>query len=231
MGVFAKAERFQYFNNVMEYPDWKSSDILDIGGNAGNFIQSAGKEIIHKRYTSLDVDKEALRVGQLKFPAANWILHNEYTPSYNPKGEVRPVYPFPDESFDAIMAYSIHTHCTIENWLHSTSEAYRMLRPGGKICFTYLTYHNIPFFLTNRNIYYDKVIDASELEAALKEHGYTYLIDADDQRQEVSDDFESHQFLAFYTPEMVQKLFSDYDHKLVSMDGFLQHGILIQKKT
>ena len=117
------------------------AELLDIGSGIGrktipllDYLDGEG------RYIGVDIDPDLvdwcvqhISTVNPRFAFVPVSIHNSF---YNPRGALAPerfVFPFPDNSFDAVVAWSVFTHlypATIEHYL---SEINRMLRPGGRL--------------------------------------------------------------------------------------------------
>jgi SAM-dependent methyltransferase len=75
-----------------------------------------------------------------RFKWAN--IRNTY---YNPGGEIEPpdyIFPYPDETFDSVIAASIFTHMLPDSTSHYFHEAARVLRPNGRCLFSFFLLDN-----------------------------------------------------------------------------------------
>ena len=115
--------------------------ILDIGSGIGrktipllDFLDSTG------RYIGVDIDADLVdwctRHISTRNPRFSFLplsIHNSF---YNPRGALRPedlVFPFPDDSFDFVVLWSVFTHLFPSTIEHYFDEVRRMLRPGGRM--------------------------------------------------------------------------------------------------
>lgn len=118
-----------------------SDTLLDIGSGIGrktipllDYLDEDG------RYIGVDVDIDlvdwCVRHISTKNPRFSFVpvsIHNSF---YNPRGALPPerfVFPFPDDSFDAVVLWSVFTHLYPSTIDHYLSEVHRMLRSGGRI--------------------------------------------------------------------------------------------------
>jgi SAM-dependent methyltransferase len=126
---------FDYFSNFVK-PEL-TTKILDFGSNCGNYLKSSP---IPLDYTGIDVDQGAIEEGQKLFPNSTWLWYNRYNPAYNSTGER--VLPKIDDEFDLIISYSVFTHMTIDDTEELLDYLYSILKPGGKLCFSFCDVDN-----------------------------------------------------------------------------------------
>lgn len=115
--------------------------ILDVGCGIGrktipllDYLDDEG------RYIGMDTDAKlvdwCVRNISTRNPRFAFIPVSVHNSFYNPRGAITPerfVWPFPDGSFDNVVAWSVFTHllpATIEHYL---AEASRVLSPGGSL--------------------------------------------------------------------------------------------------
>ena len=122
--------------------------VLDIGCGIGRktlpLLQYLSSEAL---YVGMDLDRRGI----------DWLLRNVtsqnqrfvflqqdiYSKFYNPKGALIPsrlVLPFPDDSFDMVVLWSVFTHMFPNDTAHYLSEIARVLKPGGKLAASYFLY-------------------------------------------------------------------------------------------
>ena len=163
--------RFTYFNQQLDYPDWRAKMVLDFGGNEGNLLLDPNCTICPEDYYCLDVIKEALEEGRKRFPQAHWVHYNRYNCSFNPEGVHAMPIPDMGVEFHMILAYSVFTHTTREE-MHALVEELRvLLTPGGILAFTFIDPHynggnNLRWRLQktqdgNRNLDVDSLVEQS----------------------------------------------------------------------
>lgn len=199
---------FNYFSNFVH--DW-DKDILDFGCNNGNLIKSSKGRINPQQYTGIDVDAEALAVGEDRFPNANWIHYNRYNPVYNPRGlDVLPEF---SKRFDIVISYSVFTHMTIEDTI-STVEF--LMEHADRMLFTFCNVENrecVEWFRNRR-------VDCDEI--AVKDA--IYLTD-----NRVTESYPLHScnhFVSFYTSKFLQESFSKYSPRIhTAPNGWVQDCI------
>jgi SAM-dependent methyltransferase len=115
--------------------------LLDIGSGIGRkTIPLLDYLDEHGRYIGVDVDPDlvdwCIHHISTKNPRFSFVpvsIHNSF---YNPRGALPPdrfVFPFPDDSFDAVVLWSVFTHLYPSTIEHYLAEIHRMLRPGGRI--------------------------------------------------------------------------------------------------
>jgi len=128
-------------------PSWR---ILDIGSGVGRHTLPLTKFLNSKgSYEGFEIVKAGVEWCDkhitTRFPRFRFTLVDLYNGSYNPKGKILPkdfVFPYENDSFDAVMALSVFTHMKPEDVSHYLKEVERVLKPGGKSLLT--------FFLINK---------------------------------------------------------------------------------
>ena len=154
MNIVDRIHRLNFFQTHLNLSDdeWFSSKILDYGGNRGNVLEDLKDKYPGKKfnYTCADVDDEAVDFGRKHHPEYEWIQTHSYNQVYNPLGSHNYVLPFEDNTFDYILAYSVHSHTTYEQLLYDLKDLVRILKPGGKLITSLTTYESVDFFLRKR---------------------------------------------------------------------------------
>lgn len=180
--VFPRVERFRFFDVILRKPDWQDKKVLDVGGNCGNFLLdcvegNVGVDPVN--YYCMDVDQDALDYGKSLCPEANWNHHNAFNHMYNPTGEHDLIFPYEDNTFDYVIAYSVYSHATIEQILFDLSEMKRVCKPEGIIAFTFVDTQGVSWFLDKRRKEYPhrKCVTLEEIEKSVLD--YKYLVDSD----------------------------------------------------
>lgn len=119
----------------------RGDTILDIGSGIGrktipllDYLDGDG------RYIGVDIDPDLVEwcthhisTRNPRFTFVPVSIHNSF---YNPRGALPPerfVFPFPEDSFDAVVLWSVFTHLYPSTIEHYLSEIHRMLRPGGRM--------------------------------------------------------------------------------------------------
>ncbi len=136
-----KAGQFAYFDQQLHHPDWQDKKVLDFGGNAGNLLRDPNCTIRPENYYCIDILKDALEEGQRRFPQAHWHYYNRYNCSFNPEGLVDANIPDMGIKFDAVLAYSVFTHTTLEEMHDLIAQLRAQLAPGGTLAFTFIDPH------------------------------------------------------------------------------------------
>lgn len=138
--LYQPSELYTYMVNLGT--DFNSKKILDYGGNQGGLLASSRGKIKEEDYTCVDVDIEAIEVGSKNFPDAKWLHYDMYNPVYNPRGKgLFP--PMGGEKYDLIVAYSVFTHTTVQDflWLLNIMVEHN-LNKGGELWFSWLDIEN-----------------------------------------------------------------------------------------
>lgn len=116
-----------------------TGSVLDIGCGSGrmarhfvDYIKPPG------RYVGMDIQESFIDWCDEHLASANgaFEFHHQdiYNGGYNPSGSIRASeyrFPFEDESFDAIILYSVFTHLLPEDAENYLREVARLLKPGG----------------------------------------------------------------------------------------------------
>jgi SAM-dependent methyltransferase len=117
--------------------------VLDVG--AGNGRLAIGLlELGVSSYVGLDIDRRTVDLANRDFADyenVHFDVLDVYNPMYNPKGSVLPeqvVFPYPDEAFECVAAWSLYTHLErIEVVARYVSETARVLCAGGGALMTF----------------------------------------------------------------------------------------------
>lgn len=184
MPIFPRQPRLNFFDMMHDRPDWSTAKILDIGGNRGNLCAD-GRELQKfplENYTCLEVDAEAVVFGREKYPTANWVHHNAFNNVYQPLGNEEEPFPFEDNTFDIICAYSVYSHTTFRQFIYDLIEALRVCKPGGSIAFTLVDIGSAEWFVDKRKLDYEGSNKPTLSYDKLCEKGiadYIYFVDND----------------------------------------------------
>lgn len=119
--------------------------ILDIGSGIGRHTLPLTKYLNKKgAYEGFEIVKAGVKWCNSnitsRFPNFRFKLVDIHNGSYNPKGKVMPekfVFPYPDNTFDVVLALSVFTHMTPPGVRHYLKEVNRVLKPGGRSFLTY----------------------------------------------------------------------------------------------
>lgn len=103
-------------------------DILDLGCGSGRLANALHIAGIDVQYTGIDIIQVFLDYAQSKAPKYKFILNKSLQ------------LPLADDSTDMVCAFSLFTHLLhAESYLY-LEECKRILRPGGKIVFSFLEF-------------------------------------------------------------------------------------------
>ena len=179
MFKFPRVTRLPMFQSIHDV-DWSNLKVLDYGGNHGNLLKDGieSGQIKPENYTCLDVDEGVLTEEQQKYPEAKFIVYDRKNPVYNVNGKDRIPFPFDDNSFDIVCSYSLHTHCSYEDFVFDLAEMKRVSK-NNVIMTSIFTPQDyvLDVLKTKRYMDYDNVHIAWEKKLPLEK--YRYYIDAD----------------------------------------------------
>jgi len=135
--------QFRYFDKQLGHPDWAAKEVLDFGGNQGNFLVDSNNRIRPQDYYCVDVVNEAIEEGRRQFPQAHWVHYDRYNCSFNPEGTKDTPIPELGVEFDFIVAYSVFTHISREETHDLVGQLRALLKPGGTLAFTFIDPHHV----------------------------------------------------------------------------------------
>ena len=70
---------------------------------------------------------------------------------YNPNGEEELIFPFENNMFDVVMAYSVYSHTTYEQFKFDLEQIKRVCKkPGGQIAITFVDKESAEYFTNKR---------------------------------------------------------------------------------
>lgn len=137
-----------YKNDRTDFPSWytfmlpeltkelkSDSKILELGCGQGKGL----KYIVNKSYTKeenifgIDQSSAAIEFAKLKLPTANLKQGDIYSLDYN------------DNTFDFVLLMEVIEH--LENPIEALNEAYRVLKPNGKLIISFPNYLNFPWLM------------------------------------------------------------------------------------
>lgn len=176
--TFTRVERLSILKNCLGVDNVSGLKILDYGGNHGNILKDGleNNEIVQSDYTCLDVDKLVLDAAKEEYPDANWIFYNRFNQNYNPTGQKRIPFPFEDDSFDVVFAYSVHSHASYEDIVFDLKE---MQRVAKVVCTSILTPDFAKYITMKREYDYGAENLHPDWYTMDEIEKYRYYIDAD----------------------------------------------------
>jgi len=125
-------------------PQYVKGDLLEVGCGEGRGIDWLLPAI--NSYTAIDKIAPVIEKLQRKYPGAKFL-----------SGNIPPLAPFADESFDSVVSFQVIEH--IQDDRLFLKEIHRVLRPGG---FALITTPNKPYSLS-RNPWHIREYTAQEL--------------------------------------------------------------------
>ena len=67
-----------------------------------------------------------------------------------PNGEEELIFPFENNMFDVVMAYSVYSHTTYEQFKFDLEQIKRVCKPGGQIAITFVDKESAEYFTNKR---------------------------------------------------------------------------------
>ena len=104
--------------------------VVDVGCGSGRLAAQL-RNSLQGRYVGIDVVPELFRFAERKCGRKDWSFYAAPGTSI----------PEPDESSDFVVFFSVFTHLNHEETYRYLREARRVLKPGGKIVFSFLEFH------------------------------------------------------------------------------------------
>ena len=144
-------------------------EVLEVGCGAGYFTRELVKSCLN--VTAIDISPDLLELARQKIPqpGVNFAVENAYAMSFG------------ENQFDAVVGISVLHHLDIERGL---SEIFRVLKPGGLICFTEPNMMN-PQIAVQKNVpFIKKLLGDSpdetaffrwDMSARLQRQGFTHV--------------------------------------------------------
>lgn len=209
--------QFTYFDTIFGHPTWKGKTILDFGGNVGNILLEPGAKIEHDKYWCLDVDRDAIDIGQKRYPQAHFVFYNCYNREFNPNGVKDLSIPEFECRFDYILSVSaLGMHIPKMEILPLIDNMNQWLKDDGVLAFTFVHPHHIPFDSKETNLeYYVKERFLKERFDRLpenKRHCCWYTLTKNeiyvetDVLNENDGATPEQRFMKFYTPDFMRSL-------------------------
>jgi len=107
--------RFPLFEEI--FKDYENCTVFDFGGSSGNLLYFSNGKILDKKYTCLDISKEAIEKGKDEFPNSTWIHYDRFNWMYNYNGNREVIFPNVDQNQDLIWAYSVFSHVDADEFI------------------------------------------------------------------------------------------------------------------
>ena len=186
---FPRSNRLNLLKDIWDV-DYENLKILDYGGNHGNLVKDGLNE---KNYTCLDCYAPVLEEAKEEHPDATWVHYDRKNQVYNPAGKEFIPFPFEDKSFDIVFSYSLHTHCSYEDFLFDISEMKRVSR---RFATSILDKSVFDFLKMKRQMDYNEVHELWDDPDSTET--YRYYINADTVTTDSSEIPEQCDFLLSY---------------------------------
>lgn len=115
----------RYVRRVLETPVAPEMKLLDFGCGWGRLLRVFLKEFRAENLFGTDVDPEVIRLARELLPEVRFARNDRLPP-----------LPYPDASFDVVIANSVFSHLAERNFLLWMEELRRVLKPGRALVFT-----------------------------------------------------------------------------------------------
>jgi hypothetical protein len=209
--MYHHAKKFDFFDTILERPDWVNKTVLDFGGSHGNIIRDDVSKIEPKNYTCVDVDNFATILGNDDYPEAAWHHFDRYQPHYNPTGIVGEPLPMLAR-FDFILAFSVFTHtphAETKELVHAMLHDH--LNDDGVMVVTFLEPYALPWFLEHRAKY--ETFDQDEKLEQVKHLDYFWLHDGVEINQNDDNADDTSSYTGFHTPKYFLSMIAEAGFK------------------
>jgi len=242
--ISGKFGQFSYYDIQLSHPNWQNCTLLDFGGNAGNILKDPNSTIDPRKYSSIDVSEDAIKLGRQEFPDAHWLYYNRYNFSFNPDGIRNLPLPFTHERFDLILAYSVFTHIALKEMAPLVLELVSLLKPGGRLAFSFIdhNYWSWPGEYAGNNLKWrlEKIIERRHINLYVPEYlerarlaSWCILVDDVDfyiENEELADYSPNigRSFHVYHTGDFMRKLYPNAEI-LKPANNEMQHCCIIRK--
>ena len=215
---FPRIERLSFLHRCLGHNDVKGLKILDYGGNAGNLLIDGIEEnqIDPKDYTCLDVDYHIIEEARKEHPDAEWVYYDRHNQCYNPTGQKMLPMPFEDNTFDIAYVYSVHTHCSYEDFVFDLKELRRVAK---KVCTSYCDAELARFIAMKRKFDFEEIHPDWQISKLREIASYKYYIDEDtttNNPEEIKNDCDF--LIAVYNTEWLLKQHPEITKVIPTMD-------------
>lgn len=245
-----KTGQFTYFAQQLGESNWRGKNVLDFGGNVGNILRDPNCTIDHERYWCIDVVPESIEQGKAEFPEAHWVFYDRYCFYFNAFGVKDLDLPDLDQTFDAVVAYSVFTNTPRADMFQLIPQLQDKLAPGGALAFTFIDphYHSWPDRYPSNNLVWRLEreiflegqkgntldIDIPALSERAKDADWFVLVNGEDLYLETDDvpDYEPKRqrtYHTFYTVDYVRSLYPSATIRPPANDE-MQHCCVIRKE-
>jgi SAM-dependent methyltransferase len=200
--------------------------------------------IVHRKYWSLDVSRDAVSLGREDFPEAHWVFYNRYNFSFNPEGIRDLPLPFKHERFNLILAYSVFTHIGLKEMKPLVEHLRDLLAPGGRLAFSFIDHAHCSwpeeYAGTNLEWRLEQIIKRRELKLNVAEYlerasGAAWCILADDidlyiENEDLADYAPNHgkSFHVYHTAGFMRKLYPEAEIR-PPVNREMHHCCIIRK--
>ena len=173
---FQRIDRLHFLRYCLPDDDISNYKILDYGGNHGNLLKDGMAEgvIRPENYTCVDVDFYVIKEAKVEHPEATWMYYNRHNQCYNPEGEKMIPLPFNDNTFDLAYVYSVHTHCSYEDFVFDLKELRRVAK---KVLISYCDKELVKWVSMKRRFDYTEIHPDWDDPGSIE--SYRYYVDND----------------------------------------------------
>ena len=161
------APRYDLLNHLLSFAAGTPAAILDVAAGTGDVAVALARRLPAARITGIDLSGEMLAVGRGKVARRGLCDRIELV-----QGDAEQL-PFPDGTFDAVtIGFGIRNFGSIEAGL---AEAFRVLRPGGRLCILEFSTPRGRCFGPLYRFYFHRILPLVGRLISKDDSAYTYL--------------------------------------------------------
>lgn len=196
--------RIEYLKEAIGIKNLKGLQILDWGGNHGNLLKDGveSHEIDPTDYTCIDVDARVMEESRKAFPDASWITRCVTHPVYNAHKDQKDIDFTPHlNKYDVVYAYSVYTHDTWEKAFEDLDILYKLAKPRGKICFSYVDPKSAEIFRRKRINEFGYSVEPDAFDNIVD---WCYFVNHDTLTKEYDREKSCQYFVAIFNPNWLK---------------------------